>query len=249
MKYMITGAEVRGESDSLDVDEINRRVRFHQKTLDDLLRARVRGGRGGLINVSVGLGPTRDDGHRENRGGKHLRIDGPYPETKELVGGFDIIDFDSYEEAIEYANMEGAHESFVTRSGRFASSGGFRRRAGRRRRRFSCSRRSRMSGRCSACPRASAQRIVRRIRASAPNMWRVARCSIRSQDCGSARACKFPSRRKRFDGKNGGRLMTDWTVRGDQEVAGGFNLVACRRWTRRSRGANKIAASDAIRSK
>ena len=79
----------------------------------ELLRARLRNGRSGLINASVGLGPSGETVTVKNRGGKHLRIDGPFPETKELVGGFDIIDFDSFDEAIEYANMEGAHESFV----------------------------------------------------------------------------------------------------------------------------------------
>lgn len=56
MKYMITGAEVRGESDSLDAEEIGRRVTHHQQKLDGLLRARVRGGKPGLMFVSVGLG-------------------------------------------------------------------------------------------------------------------------------------------------------------------------------------------------
>lgn len=113
MKYMITGAELRGESDRLDADEINRRVRQHQQKLDDLLRARLRDGRAGLINVSVGLGRDRETVTIKNRGGKHLRIDGPFPETKELVGGFDIIDFDSYPEAIEFARYENAHQSLV----------------------------------------------------------------------------------------------------------------------------------------
>lgn len=138
MKYMITGAEVRGESESLDADEINRRVRFHQKSLDELLRARVRGGRGGLISVSVGLGPTRETVTVKNRGGKYLRMDGPFPETKELAGGFDLIDFDSYEEAIEFAKYEGAHPSLVTEVRPIRSSGGFLRPQDKPRRRFSC---------------------------------------------------------------------------------------------------------------
>ncbi len=54
MKYMITGAEPRGESDGLDPEELNRRVRHHQQALDELLRARVRDGKTGLIFVSVG---------------------------------------------------------------------------------------------------------------------------------------------------------------------------------------------------
>src|SRR5271167_1544139 len=113
MKYMLTGGELRGESESIDAEEINRRVRFHQQKLDELLRTRLRSGRSGLINASVGLGPSRETVTVKNRGGKHLRIDGPFPETKELVGGFDIIDFDSYEEAVEYAKYPGAHQSLV----------------------------------------------------------------------------------------------------------------------------------------
>jgi hypothetical protein len=31
MKYMITGGELRGESESIDADELNRRIRFHQQ--------------------------------------------------------------------------------------------------------------------------------------------------------------------------------------------------------------------------
>jgi hypothetical protein len=115
MKYMITGAEPRGESDRLDPEELNRRVRHHQQALDELLRARVRDGKTGLIFVSVGLGPDRETVTVKNRGGKRLQIDGPFPETRELIGGFDLIDFDSYEEAVEFAKYERrAHESLVS---------------------------------------------------------------------------------------------------------------------------------------
>src|ERR1700686_2390393 len=83
MKYMITGAEPRGESDRLDPEELNRRIRHHQQALDELLRARVRGGKTGLIFASVGLGPDRETVTVKNRGGKRLQIDGPFPETRE----------------------------------------------------------------------------------------------------------------------------------------------------------------------
>jgi hypothetical protein len=114
MKYMITGAEPRGESDRLELEELGRRVRHHQQKLDELLRARVRAGKTGLIFVSVGLGPDRETITVKNRGGKRLQIDGPFPETKELIGGFDVIDFDSYEDAIEFAKYEHAHQSLVS---------------------------------------------------------------------------------------------------------------------------------------
>jgi hypothetical protein len=114
MKYMITGAEPRGESDRLDPGELNRRIRHHQQKLDELLRARVRGGKTGLIFVSVGLGPDLETITVKNNSGKRLQIDGPFPETRELVGGFDIIDFDSHQEAIEFAKYEHAHQSLVS---------------------------------------------------------------------------------------------------------------------------------------
>ncbi len=111
MKYMIMGASARVEHDRISAEEQNRRVRHHQQKLDELLRARVIGGRSGLIFASVGLGPFHDgDGTTvtvKNRSGKHLHVDGPFPETKEVIGGFDIIDFASVEEAIEYA--KGVH--------------------------------------------------------------------------------------------------------------------------------------------
>ncbi len=37
------------------------------------------------------------------RGGKSLVTDGPFAETKEAVGGFDVIECDSLEEAVEIA--------------------------------------------------------------------------------------------------------------------------------------------------
>jgi len=34
---------------------------------------------------------------------KHVDLDGPFAETKEAVGGFDILECDSLEEAVEIA--------------------------------------------------------------------------------------------------------------------------------------------------
>ena len=104
MKYLILGSEPRGEFQQLAPEEQNRRIRRHQKALNDLLRERVIAGRRGLIFVSVGLGPFHGGGEEtvtvKNQAGVHLHVDGPFPETKELVGGFDVIDFESPDEAI-----------------------------------------------------------------------------------------------------------------------------------------------------
>lgn len=116
MKYAMLGAGLRAEVGRTPPAEQERRIRCHQQALNDLLRARVIAGRTGLIFVSVGLGPFHGgEGQTlnvRNREGKRFRTDGPFPETKEVVGGFDIIDFAWREEAIEFGkvkNMRATH--------------------------------------------------------------------------------------------------------------------------------------------
>jgi hypothetical protein len=114
MKYMIMGAEPRGEWEQLDASEQKRRVGYHQQKLNELLEARVRAGVGGLIFASAGLGRERDTATVKFRAGKHLRVDGPFPETKEVIGGFNIIEFPSRDGAIEFARHEHVHHSHVS---------------------------------------------------------------------------------------------------------------------------------------
>ena len=117
MKYAMMGAGLRAEVGRISPDEHERRVRCHQQALNDLLRARVIAGRTGLIFVSVGLGPFHGGEGQTlsvgNRGGKRFRTDGPFPETKEVLGGFDIIDFASREEAIEFGKVKNVHATHV----------------------------------------------------------------------------------------------------------------------------------------
>jgi len=49
------------------------------------------------------LAPPRRARSVRVRGGKKLVTDGPFAETKEAVGGFDLIECDSIEEAVEIA--------------------------------------------------------------------------------------------------------------------------------------------------
>ena len=49
------------------------------------------------------LAPPRRGRSVRVRDGKALVTDGPFAETKEAVGGFDILDCDSLEEAVEIA--------------------------------------------------------------------------------------------------------------------------------------------------
>jgi hypothetical protein len=50
------------------------------------------------------LAPPRRGQSVRVRDGKKLVTDGPYAETKEVVGGFDIIEAGSLEEAVEIAS-------------------------------------------------------------------------------------------------------------------------------------------------
>lgn len=50
------------------------------------------------------LAPPRRAQTVRVRGGKTLVTDGPFVETKEALGGFDLIECDSFEEAVEIAS-------------------------------------------------------------------------------------------------------------------------------------------------
>lgn len=244
MKYMITGAEVRGESDSLDADEINRRVGLHQRKLDELLRARVRGGKPGLAFVSIGLGRSRETVTVKNRGGKHLRIDGPFPETKELVGGFDIIDFDSEAEAVAFARYEQAHQSLVTEvrairefwwiSQTFgqAASKMFMLTAVGDESLFFCLPESEQKQIIRHHQGVGSEYVMSRAMLSQePGLWVGGRLQVSDQ----AKTIRW---------KNGGRHVTDGPFAETKEVAGGFNVIACASIDEAIGWANKIAACD-----
>jgi len=244
MKYMITGGEMRGESESLDAEELNRRIRFHQQKLDELLRARLRSGRSGLINVSVGLGPSRETVTVKNRGGKHLQIDGPFPETKELVGGFDVIDFDSYDEAIEYAKYPGAHESLVIEVrpirefwwisqtfGQAASKMFMLTSVGDERKWLSVSENERKQA-IRQHQAVGAEYVASRAMLNQePGLWFGAGL----QDSTQAKTIRW---------KNGGRHVTDGPFAETKEVAGGFKVIACASIDEAITWAHKLAACE-----
>lgn len=244
MKYMITGGEVRGDSESIDAEELNRRIRFHQQKLDELLRARLRSGRGGLINVSVGLGRDRETVTVKNRGGTHLRIDGPFPETKELVGGFDIIDFDSFDEAIEYAKYPGAHQSLVVEVRPIREFWWISQTFGQAASKIFMLTSVEEECRFLSIPESEQKQIVRQHQGvgaeyvatramldQEPGLWVGARLQVSDQ----AKTIRW---------ENGGQLVTDGPFAETKEVAGGFNLVACASIDEAITWANKLALRD-----
>jgi hypothetical protein len=57
----------------------------------------------GVMLAGDGLHPSSQGARVKFKGGKPTVIDGPYPETKELIAGFWMLQVKSKEEAIEWA--------------------------------------------------------------------------------------------------------------------------------------------------
>jgi hypothetical protein len=91
-------------------EEQQRRVRRHRLAIAQLIAAR---GKKKLVVAAVGLNRLSGQLVVRNRHGSHSIVDGPFAETREVLGGFDIIDFDSRDEALEFAAHEHTHEGHV----------------------------------------------------------------------------------------------------------------------------------------
>ena len=57
----------------------------------------------GVLVASEGLNPAGRGARVEAKGGKRVFVDGPFAESKELVGGFYVIDVPSLDDAIAWA--------------------------------------------------------------------------------------------------------------------------------------------------
>jgi hypothetical protein len=239
MKYMITGAEQRGES--IDAEELNRRVRYHQQKLNELLNARVRAGKPGLVFVAVGLG--RETVTVKNRGGQPIRIDGPFPETKELVGGFNVIDFDSMDEAIDFSKDEHLHPSHVGEIRPIREFWWISQMHGHAASKIFMLTFVEDERAVLSLPESERMQIMRQHQAvgaeyvtqramldQEPGLWVGARLQVSSQ----AKTIRW----------NNGRRVTDGPFAETKEVAGGFNLVACASIDEAITWANKLAVRD-----
>jgi hypothetical protein len=73
----------------------------------DLMRAQMRFNeemyKAGVLVASEGLNPGGHGARIEVRKGKRAVVDGPFAESKELVGGFYIVEVKSLDEAISWA--------------------------------------------------------------------------------------------------------------------------------------------------
>jgi len=57
----------------------------------------------GVLVASEGLNPAGKGARVEVRNGRRTVVDGPFAESKELVGGFYLVDVKSFDEAVEWA--------------------------------------------------------------------------------------------------------------------------------------------------
>ena len=57
----------------------------------------------GVLLSTAGIAPSRTAARLRNFGGKKTVVDGPFAESKELVGGFAILDLDSKAAAVDWA--------------------------------------------------------------------------------------------------------------------------------------------------
>jgi len=97
MRFIIT-AQASAENDAPDtgggLDEglLAAYMRFNEEMY-----------KAGVLVASEGLNPAAPGARIEVRKGKRSVVDGPFAESKELVGGFYIIEVGSLEEAISWA--------------------------------------------------------------------------------------------------------------------------------------------------
>ena len=114
MKFMLMGLEARGEWERLPQAERDQRVQRHQLALQELIAERglVEGQK--LVLTSVGLGQSSAALTLRMTGGKPVITDGPFAETKEVLAGFDLIEFASRDEAVTFAKKRCVHDGHVT---------------------------------------------------------------------------------------------------------------------------------------
>jgi hypothetical protein len=74
-----------------------------EKLFSDYMRFNEELHKAGVLVASEGLNPAGKAARVEVTKGKRTVVDGPFTESKELVGGFYILDVPSLEAAIEWA--------------------------------------------------------------------------------------------------------------------------------------------------
>lgn len=97
MRFIITAQaspdrQTTDQAPDFDADLFKAYMRFNE----DMHQA-------GILVASEGLNPAAPGARIAVANGKRYLVDGPFAESKELVGGFYLIDVPSLDEAIEWA--------------------------------------------------------------------------------------------------------------------------------------------------
>ena len=85
------------------IDESSGRVPSEQ-LMNDMGKLIEEMTRKGVLILTAGLRPTAEGVRVRLRGGKLSAVDGPFAETKEVIGGFAILEAGSMKEAVELTN-------------------------------------------------------------------------------------------------------------------------------------------------
>ncbi len=111
MIFMFMSRDYNPDYSAFHEGERHPAVQQHVQALTRVVERQSASGATGLV-LEFGLVPGGKTFRR--KGGKPLVLDGPFAETKEHLGGIDIIEFASRADAIEYAKSTFTRESCVT---------------------------------------------------------------------------------------------------------------------------------------
>jgi hypothetical protein len=96
MRFLITAGRTTDSQPPAEAPIDDTLFAAYMKYNEDMHKA-------GVLVASEGLNPAGARARVVARGGKRVAVDGPFTETKELVGGLYLIDVASKEEAIAWA--------------------------------------------------------------------------------------------------------------------------------------------------
>src|SRR5262245_59942739 len=96
MRYIVTANPAPGtQTPSPDAPFDENLFAAYMKFNEDLHRA-------GVLVAAEGLNPTAQGARVQVAKGKRVVVDGPFAETKELIGGFYLLEVSSLQEAIDW---------------------------------------------------------------------------------------------------------------------------------------------------
>lgn len=76
---------------------------FDEKLFTEYMQFNEQMHKAGVLVAAEGLNPAGKSARVEVKKGKRAVVDGPFTESKELVGGFYVVEVSSIDEAIEWA--------------------------------------------------------------------------------------------------------------------------------------------------